>query len=99
MKKSRKLTILFTGVISLLAVTITLSIGMTIALYEKYVQGNGTYGEISLRSYYECGSGRPPKTNGRNPKDFKDLKDSKDLSGGGRMLGAPVSGELAALAD
>ena len=94
MKKSRKLTILFTGVISLLAVTITLSIGMTIALYEKYVQGNGTYGEISLRSYYECGSGRPPKTNGPDdPGDPYVITRPRHLYNLSRLQGLGVYGE------
>ena len=48
---------LYISTISILVSTIALSVGMTIALYQKSVKGNGTYGEISLRSYYERGSG------------------------------------------
>ncbi len=48
---------LYISTISTLVSTIALSVGMTIALYQKSVKGNGTYGEVSLRSYYESGSG------------------------------------------
>ena len=57
MKKKKGLFALYIGIISVLVSTIILSVGMSIALFEKYAEGNGTYGEISLRSYYECGSG------------------------------------------
>ena len=49
---------------SLLISAVVLSAALTFALFEKYAIGNGSYGEISLRSYFECGSGRLPKTNG-----------------------------------
>ena len=49
---------------SLLISAVVLSATLTFALFEKYATGNGSYGEISLRSYFECGSGRLPKTNG-----------------------------------
>lgn len=48
---------LYISTISTLVSTIALSVSMTIALYQKSVKGNGTYGEVSLRSYYESGSG------------------------------------------
>ena len=57
MKKINVLSALLTSTISLAAVAVVLNIGSTIALYNKTVSGNGTYGEVSLRSYYECGSG------------------------------------------
>ena len=57
MKKQKKVISLSIGIISTLVTTMALSIGVSIALYQKYAEGNGTYGEISLRSYYECGSG------------------------------------------
>ena len=57
MKKSKVLSILFASIISALVVSVILNISITVALYNKYVNGNGTYGEVSLRSYYECGSG------------------------------------------
>ena len=41
----------------MLITTISICFSMSFALYNKYVNGNGTYGEVSLRSYYECGSG------------------------------------------
>ena len=94
MNKNIKLHILFTGIISLLAVTITLSIGMTISLYEKYVKGNGTYGEISLRSYYECGSGRPPKTLGPDdPGDPYVITRPRHLYNLSRLQGLGVYGD------
>lgn len=57
MKKNRLFPILYLALTGLLVSTIALSVGITVALYEKAVQGNGTYGEVSLRSYYERGSG------------------------------------------
>ena len=57
MNKQKSLGIIYISAISLLVSTIALSVGMTIALYNKSIKGNGTYGEVSLRSYYECGSG------------------------------------------
>ena len=57
MNKQKGLAVLYISTISLLVSTIALSVGMTISLYKKYVKGNGTYGEVSLRSYYESGSG------------------------------------------
>ena len=55
--KIKKVHILSISLISLLAATLVLSIGATISLYDKYAKGNGTYGQVSLRSYYESGSG------------------------------------------
>ena len=57
MKNRKGIFAIYIGIISVLVSTIILSVGMSIALFEKYAKGNGTYGEISLRSYYECGSG------------------------------------------
>lgn len=56
--------ITYTAGISLLVSAVALSVGLTFALYEKGAKSNGSYGEISLRSYFERGSGRLPKTNG-----------------------------------
>ena len=64
MNKNKKLTIAYASGISLLVTTIALSVGLTFALYEKGAKSNGSYGAIALRSYFECGSGRLPKTNG-----------------------------------
>ena len=64
MNKNKRLTIAYAAGISSLVATIALSIGLTFALYEKDAKSNGSFGEISLRSYFECGSGRAPKTNG-----------------------------------
>ena len=36
----------------------------TMSLFVKEVESNGFYGVVSLRSYFECGTGRFPKTNG-----------------------------------
>ena len=57
MKKSNKLTALLTSIISVSALAVILNFSISYALYNKSVSGNGTYGEVSLRSYYECGSG------------------------------------------
>ena len=57
MKKPKGLSLLYIGITSLLVSTIALNVGITIALYNKSIKGNGTYGEVSLRSYYERGSG------------------------------------------
>ena len=64
MKKNKKLMLTYIAGTSLLISTVVLSATLTFALYEKSATGNGSYGEISLRSYFECGSGRLPKTNG-----------------------------------
>ena len=57
MKKSNKLTALLASIISVSALAVILNFSISVALYNKSVSGNGTYGEVSLRSYYECGSG------------------------------------------
>lgn len=57
MKKARFFTIFYLAISTLLVSTIALSVGLTITLFNKEVEGNGTYGEVSLRSYYESGSG------------------------------------------
>ena len=57
MKKNNAFYALFASIITLALTATVLSIGSTIALYGKTVSDNGTYGEVSLRSYYECGSG------------------------------------------
>lgn len=57
MKKSRIIISLYSSIILILVTTISICFSMSFALYNKYVNGNGTYGEVSLRSYYECGSG------------------------------------------
>ena len=57
MKKTKFLSVFYLAISSLLVSVIALSVGVTLALYEKSVKGNGTYGQVSLRSYYECGSG------------------------------------------
>ena len=57
MKGKKGLVIVLTSVVSVLVTTVALNMGLSLALYNKSVNGNGTYGEVSLRSYYECGSG------------------------------------------
>lgn len=57
MKKTNGIVITLASIISVLVATIALSMGLSFSLYNKSVNGNGTYGEVSLRSYYECGSG------------------------------------------
>ena len=57
MKDNKKFTVAITSTLSVLLATAILNMGISLALYNKSVTGNGTYGEVSLRSYYECGSG------------------------------------------
>ena len=57
MKKSKVLMFFYIAISSLLVSFISLNVGFTIALYDKVVEGNGTYGQVALRSYYEKGSG------------------------------------------
>ena len=57
MKSKKVLAIVLTSVVSVLVATVALNMGLSVALYSKSVNGNGTYGEVSLRSYYECGCG------------------------------------------
>lgn len=63
-KKSRTFVFIYSALMTALVAAIALDVGLTLTLFEKYAKSNGSYGEISLRSYFECGSGRPPKTNG-----------------------------------
>ena len=63
MKKNKLTTIAYITLTSLLTAIVALDVGLTITLYEKYANSNGSYGEIALRSYFECGSGRFPGTN------------------------------------
>lgn len=53
------------SLISLSAVTLLASmVTFTMSLYVKEAESNGFYGEVSLRSYFERGSGRPKGTDG-----------------------------------
>lgn len=80
--------------ISVLVMTITLNVGLVITLFKKYASGNGTYGEVSLRSYYECGSGRPPKTLGPNdPGDPFVITRPRHLYNFSRLHGLGLYGE------
>lgn len=59
----RKKVIAIHSIVSaLVAIAILLNISITFALFAKYANNNGSYGEISLRSYYECGDGLTPET-------------------------------------
>ncbi len=53
--KSKKSLLAF--VISASMIFASLTIASSIALYQKSSKGNGSYGEISLRSYFERGTG------------------------------------------
>ena len=57
MKNKKRLSIVLTSTVTVLIAATILNMGLSLSLYSKYVNGNGTYGEVSLRSYYECGSG------------------------------------------
>ena len=94
MKKSRKVYAFFISMISVLVTTLTLSVGVAISLFTKSASGNGTYGEVSLRSYYECGSGRPPKTLGPNdPGDPFVITRPRHLYNLSRLHGLGVYGD------
>ena len=56
-KQNKAVIVLSSSIISVLVVTTVLCFGVSMALFNKSIKGNGTYGEVSLRSYYECGSG------------------------------------------
>ena len=60
--KSRKLIISLLSIasVSMLAMMVT----FTLSLFIKDAESNGFYGEVSLRSYFERGSGRPKGTYG-----------------------------------
>ncbi len=60
--KSRKLIISLLSIasVSMLAMMVT----FTLSLFVKDAESNGFYGEVSLRSYFERGSGRPKGTYG-----------------------------------
>ncbi len=55
MKKNKGLLVFYISIISVLVTALTLS--ATTALYQKGAKGNGFYGEIALRSYFERGHG------------------------------------------
>jgi hypothetical protein len=55
MKKNKGLLVFYLSMIAVLIVSLTLS--ATMALYRKSAKGNGSYGEIALRSYFERGTG------------------------------------------
>ena len=94
MKKNKIMYGFFFSIIMALVTTIILNAGLAIALFAKYSNGNGTYGEVSLRSYYECGSGRPPKTNGENdPGDPFVITRPRHLYNLSRLHGLGVYGE------
>ena len=55
MKKTGK--VIPSILIAFSTVTMCLAVGASIALFVKRAKSNGTAGEVSLRSYYECGRG------------------------------------------
>ena len=65
LKASQKMLFGFATLISLTFVG--LMVPFTLSLFVKDAESEGFYGEVSLRSYFECGTGRLPKTNG--PED------------------------------
>ena len=77
-----------------LSVVLALNVGITLSLFEKYAKSNGSYGEISLRSYFECGSGRPKGTNGPNdPGDPYVITRPRHLYNLSRLQSLGVFGE------
>lgn len=63
MNKAKAKTLI--GVISLTSLAaIIMTIPFSLSLFIKDAESEGFYGEVSLRSYFECGTGRLPKTNG-----------------------------------
>lgn len=94
MKKSKGLSIVYIGVMSLLVSTIALSVGITLSLFDKYAEGNGTYGEVSLRSYFEKGTGRPKGTLDENdPGDPYVITRPRHLYNLSRLQGLGVFSE------
>ena len=94
MKKSKGLTAVYIGVMSLLVSTIALSVGITLSLFDKYAEGNGTYGEVSLRSYFEKGSGRPKGTlSEEDPGDPYVITRPRHLYNLSRLQGLGVFGQ------
>ena len=94
MKKEKALKIFLFAMTSVLVSSVALSIGLTLTLFEKYAKSNGSYGEISLRSYFECGSGRPKYTNGPNdPGDPYVITRPRHLYNLSRLQSLGVFGE------
>lgn len=57
MRKRKLSVVISSSIITMLATALVVSFSVSIALYNKSDSGNGTYGKVSLRSYYESGSG------------------------------------------
>ncbi len=60
--KSKKVLIAYIGICTLLFVSMI--VPFTLSAYIKDAESDGFYGEVSLRSYFERGTGRPKGTNG-----------------------------------
>ena len=60
--KSNKFIIAYAAFIGLAFVSLMLP--FTLSLFTKEAESNGFYGEVSLRSYFERGTGRPAGTDG-----------------------------------
>ena len=71
MRKPPKYKKLLVTTISISSITLLLSaliVPFTLSAFVKDVESDGFYGEVSLRSYFECGTGRFPDPNDPNDK-------------------------------
>lgn len=92
LKASQKTLFGFASLISLTFVG--LMVPFTLSLFVKDAESEGFYGEVSLRSYFECGTGRLPKTNGPNdPGDPYVITRPRHLYNLSRLQGLGVFNE------
>ena len=92
--RSKKVIAGFISLISVAVTTIALMVTFTLSLFVKEAESEGFYGEVSLRSYFECGSGRPRGTNGESdPGDPYVITRPRHMYNLSRLQGLGVFGE------
>ena len=97
MKKANVLRKTLIGVLSLCCTALLLVsfvVPLTLTIFMKNANSDGFYGEVSLRSYFECGTGRLPGTNGEDdPGDPYVITRPRHLYNLSRLQGLGVFGE------
>lgn len=90
-KKTIYSTVISCAALSLMTLFI---IPFTLSAYVKDAESDGFYGEVSLRSYFECGTGRPKQTlSESDPGDPYVITRPRHLYNLSRLQGLGVFGE------